>query len=160
MFGVQCSVQKDNFFLNTTFNDHPQRGWLVVGPWKGPTSYDISVGSSVLSMCSCHLTYSCFTLVWIDENPSARPLNQTVLHDMAAQVKAATSNPAVSPQRLRVTTQVVTDLDRTAGVGHKPPRRLSGTFLLLFWSQKRRPERVFFALTTGQVLRVLQNATA
>ena len=57
-------------------------------------------------------------------------------HPQAAQVKAAASTTLVSLSELWVTDLAVTELDRTAGVGHKPPRRLSGTFLQLFWSQK------------------------
>ena len=50
--------------------------------------------------------------------------------------------------KLRVLTSVVTHLDRTAGVGHKPPWRLSGTLshqrcAFSFGHKREDPERVF-----------------
>ena len=75
------------------------KGVLVVGPtpFRVPTNYhnvQLIVRSIVLQLPSYLLV---LTLVWIDQNPSAPDRwNEPVLHDMAAQVEAATSNVAVS----------------------------------------------------------------
>ena len=86
---------------------------------------------------------------WIYQKPVAYTIEKPVAHSVAAWEEAAASNTVVSPpggiglgaEALWVVTGAVTELDRTAGLGHKPPRCLSGTFLVLFLVTKENTHK-------------------
>ena len=69
-------------------------------------------------------------LVWIFQKPDALKTVDTNDRPLSCGPgRGGSQHRSCFTSELRVIIPAVIELDRTAGVGHKPPRRLSGTFL-------------------------------